>query len=94
MVISAQSIVVAVSEQLSSNVGGQAVVLHVNSGKYFGFEAVGARIWELIQQPRRVSEIRDVVLREYDADPAECEPDVLAFLQQIQEAGLIEVRDA
>ena len=94
MAISVQSVVVAVSEKLSSQVGGDAVVLDMQSGKYFGFEAVGARIWELVQQPRKVSDIRDAVLREYDADPAECERDLLAFLQQMQEAGLIEVKDA
>ena len=94
MAISAQSVVVAVSEKLSSQLGGDAVVLDMQSGKYFGFEAVGARIWELVQQPRKVSDIRDALLHEYDADPAECERDLLAFLQQVQEAGLIEVKDA
>ena len=94
MAISVQSVVVAVSEKLSSQVGGDAVVLDMQSGKYFGLEGVGARIWELVQQPRKVSEIRDAVLSEYDADPAECERDLLAFLRQVQEAGLIEVKDA
>lgn len=92
--ISTDSVVTAVRDQFTSGLGGDAVVLDMQSGKYFGFEAVGARIWELVQQPRKVSEIRDVVLSEYDADPAECERDLLAFLQQAQEAGLIEVKDA
>ena len=92
--ISTDSVVTAVRDQLTSGLDGEAVVLDVNSGKYFGFEAVGARIWELLQQPRKVSEIRDAMLREYHVDLAECERDLLAFLQHIQEAGLIEVKDA
>jgi hypothetical protein len=92
--ISTDSVVKAVREQLTSGLEGESVVLHLDSGKYFGFEAVGARIWELLQHPRKVSDIRDAVLREYDADPAGCERDLLAFLQEMQEAGLIEVKDA
>ena len=92
--ISTDSVVKAVREQLTSGLEGESVVLHLDSGKYFGFEAVGARIWELLQHPRKVSDIRDAVLREYDADPAGCERDLLAFLREMQEAGLIEVEDA
>jgi hypothetical protein len=94
MTISTESIVVAVNEQLSCDLQGEAVVLHLNSGKYFGFEAVAALIWSLVQQPRRVGEIRDAVLERYDVAQTVFERDLLDFLNELQEAGLIEVKDA
>ena len=94
MAILEESIVVAVQGQLSCDLQGEAVVLHLNSGKYFGFEAVAALIWSLVQQPRRVGEIRDAVLEQYDVARTVFERDLLDFLNELQEAGLIEVKDA
>jgi hypothetical protein len=56
-------------------------------------DAVGARIWELIQDPRTVNEIRDALLEEYDVEMERCERDLLAFLDQLAAETLIEVRD-
>jgi hypothetical protein len=94
MTILEESIVVAVQGQLSCDLQGEAVVLHLNSGKYFGFEAVATLIWSLVQQPRRVGEIRDAVLEQYDVARTVFERDLLDFLSELQEAGLIEVKDA
>ncbi len=49
------------------------------SGVYYGLNAVGASIWNLLQQPRTVSEIRDAILGEYEAEPQQCERDLLTL---------------
>jgi hypothetical protein len=54
---------------------------------------VGASIWKLIQEPRKVSEIRDAILKEYDVEPDRCETDLLALLQELLEKELIEVKN-
>jgi hypothetical protein len=60
---------------------------------YYGLDQVGSRIWELVREPIRVSDLRDAIEREYDVDPQQCETDVLAFLRELAFKGLIEVRD-
>jgi hypothetical protein len=60
---------------------------------YYGLDAVGARIWSLIQEPRTVNEIRDILLEEYEVEPERCERDLLALLQKLADEGLIEVKD-
>jgi len=89
--ISPQSVVVAGKDQVSSDLAGEAVILHVRSGKYYGLANVGARIWHLLQEPATVSDIRDVIMREYDVSPDRCEEDVLILLGQLAEEGLVEV---
>jgi hypothetical protein len=85
---------VAVSEnQVSSDLGSEIACLNLKSGIYYGLDAVGARIWELIQEPRTVNEIRDAILEEYDVEPERCERDLLAFLDQLAAEDLIKVRD-
>ncbi|MGZ4905676.1 MAG: PqqD family peptide modification chaperone [Halobacteriota archaeon] len=61
-------------------------------GAYYSLDALGARIWALIQQPRTVREVRDVLLEEYDCEPDLCERGLLAFLQQLAAHELITIR--
>jgi Coenzyme PQQ synthesis protein D (PqqD) len=39
------------------------VVFDLKSSVYYGLDTVGARIWNLIQVPRAVNEIRDILLK-------------------------------
>jgi len=89
--IAAYSSVVAVKEQVSSDLAGEAVILNLKSGVYHNLNAVGASIWNLIQEPRTVNEIRDALLVEYDVESEQCEYELLALLQQLEAGGLIEV---
>lgn len=50
---------------------------------------VGARIWELIDGKRRVEEIRDLILAEFEVSQGEAEEDLLTLLQQFTEIGAI-----
>ena len=89
--ISVTSIVAATRDQVSSDVGGETILLSMESAMYYGLDSVGARIWELLREPVRVSEIRDVIATEYDVEIERCESDVLAFLKELAAKGLIEV---
>ena len=59
---------------------------------YFGLNAVGARIWNLIQEPRTMQDIRDLLLEEYEVDREHCENDLLALLHRLAAEGLAEVK--
>ena len=91
--ISISSVVVAAKDQVSSDLGEEVVVLDLKNGVYYGLDAVGARIWNLIQEPKAVNEIRDVLLDEYEVEPEHCERDLLALLEELVAENLVEVRD-
>jgi len=92
-VISERSTVMAAKHQVSSDLGGEVAILDLGAGMYYGLDEVGARIWELIQEPRTVREVQDIILEEYDVDPASGKGDVLALLRELADKGLVEVRD-
>jgi len=92
--ISKASTIVAIKDQLSADLKGEAVILNCVNGVYYGLNEVGNVIWAFVQQPRKVAEITAKIENEYDVAPDVCERDVLALLGQLAEAGLIEVRDA
>lgn len=80
---------VATNEQVSCELGGEAVILHTGRGIYFGLNEVGAEIWNLLQQPRAVPEICEAITKSYAVTPQECERDVHELLKQLSEAGLV-----
>ena len=92
--VSVGSTVVAAKGQVSSDLGGEVAILDLQGGTYYGLDAVGARIWGLIQQPKNVEEIRNTLLSQYEVDQDRCERDLIALLQRLADEGLIEVRDA
>lgn len=77
--------------QISSEINGDAVILNLSSGAYYGLNEVGARIWELLQKNLSLQQIRMTLLDEYDVDAEQCDAELLGILQDLQAAGLIEV---
>jgi Coenzyme PQQ synthesis protein D (PqqD) len=91
--VSGRSIVVAAKEQASCNLADEAILLSLKAGVYYGLNSVGTRIWNLLQEPRSVHEVRDAILEEYDVDPDRCERDLLALLRDLAANGLIQTKD-
>ena len=83
----------AAKDQVSSDLGGEVAILDLKAGVYYGLDAVGAQIWSLIQEPRTVNEIRNILLEEYEVEPERCERDLLVLLQRLADEGIIEVED-
>lgn len=91
--LSRSSIVVAAKDQVSCDLAGEAAILNIRNGVYYGLDPVGARIWQLIQQPRSVDEVRETLVGEYEVEPERCAQDLVALLEQLLAEGLIEVRE-
>ena len=87
------SFVSLMPNQVSCDLAGEKAILHMESGVYYGLNPLGARIWEMIQTPKRVREIRDALLAEYAVDVDQCERDLFALLSELAEARLIQVRN-
>ena len=92
--VTQRSTVVAAKNQLSSDLGGETAILDLKAGMYYGLDDVGTRVWDLVQEPSNVGDIRDRLLEEYDVAPERCERDLLALLQRLADEGLIETQDA
>ncbi|GGE30399.1 hypothetical protein GCM10011391_06270 [Pullulanibacillus camelliae] len=82
---------------IASDMNGEKVLLNVNKGKYFNLGEIGGVIWELLEQPMSIRSIVDQLLSIYAVERATCEQQLLAFLDQLLDEGLIfmhdEVRD-
>jgi hypothetical protein len=84
-------IVVASDQQVSSEFDSEAVVLELGKGVYYGLNAVAARVWTLVQEPVAATAIRDALLADYDVEPARCERELIALLDDMASRDLIRI---
>ena len=87
------SLIKVAKEQVACDLAGEAVILSLKSGQYFGLNEVGTQIWNLIQEPKTVGAVLEAVLQEYDVTPDELEGDVFALLEKMVINELIEVKN-
>ena len=86
------STVLQSKDQLSCDLAGEAALLNMKTGLYYCLNPMGAWIWNLIQQPKTLQELRDSLLKEYEVEPSRCESDLLSLIEQLEAEGLIEVK--
>ncbi|HEY2525706.1 MAG TPA: PqqD family protein [Candidatus Binataceae bacterium] len=92
--IELNSVVMAVADQVSCDLEGEAAVLNLKTGVYYGLDEVGASVWRMLDGPRRVDELVDALLGEYEVDREECQRDVIALLGELAVRGLVEINNA
>lgn len=68
---------------------GEAVILSMETKVLRGLNPVGSRVWELIDGRRDVEEIIGEIVREFDVAAAEAGRDVMGFIQELLDRGLV-----
>lgn len=74
----------------AKQIGDDTVILDLATGTYFGLDTVGARIWQLMQEGKTLSEICDVMVLEYQVSRAALEQDVVQLAETLSARKLIE----
>lgn len=77
---------------LLRDLDGEAVILDLDSGTYFGLNAVGTRMWQLIERHGRLKDVFDELCREYDATADDLERDLLALVGRLADVHLGELQ--
>jgi hypothetical protein len=81
--------VVASTEQVSADMGGEVVILNFRDEVYYGLDEVGAFVWRLLATPRTVAELCDAVTAEFDVDAATCAADLAVLLDGLATRALV-----
>jgi hypothetical protein len=83
-----------IGEMIETEVDGELVALHIDNGTCYGFNGTATRIWAMIEQPKRFSELKEELLREFEVDPDLCEAQLSELLNELAADGLVEIRPA
>ena len=84
----------AVSDHLCCELNGEAVILSIGTGKYYGVNSVGSFIWSLVQQPISFTDIEAALMKEFEVGEEVCRKETTAFLERMKSEGLLSVSHA
>lgn len=73
-------------------IGDEAVLLNLKTEMYLGSDAVGTRMWTVLAEAGSIQAAYDVLLREFDVEPATLRQDLDEYVGKLLEHGLIELQ--
>ncbi|MHB1312596.1 MAG: PqqD family protein [Gemmatimonadaceae bacterium] len=87
--LSLDDTLVVSTDQVAADLSGEVVILGMKEGAYFSVSAVAARVWALLQTPRRLCDIVTTLMSEYDVSAGQCATEVLEFAEDLAARGLV-----
>ena len=79
------------ADALFQEIGGEGVILDLNSSSYFGLDEVGTRIWQLLGEQSPLESVVEQLLAEYEVERGRLESDIADLLGDLAEAGLVRI---
>lgn len=68
---------------------GEAVIFNAQTGIYFGLNAEGTRMWNLLIEHSDVNTVFKILIEEYDITRERLEADLTGLIQQLQSKELL-----
>ena len=72
---------------------GEAIILNLASGIYFGLDEIGTRCWTLVAGAGTLRHAVDVMAGEFDVDRSTLERDLLELVAGLLDKGLVQIKD-
>lgn len=79
---------------LFRDLNGEAVLLNLTDGKYYGLDEVGTRAWALLSESGRLDHTYQILLTEYDVTPDQLQQDLLRLASELLARGLLQLDPA
>ncbi len=67
----------------------ELVIVRPSDGQIRVLNQLGAFIWQAVNGDRSIADLADLVCAEYEVSPEEAQTDVVEFLQQLADEGMI-----
>ncbi len=78
---------------LFRDLAGEAVLLELESGRYYGLNETGTRMWSLLAEHERVEEVLEVLFQEYDAPPERLRQELHQFIATLASRKLLNLHE-
>jgi hypothetical protein len=74
----------------AAQLAGEAVILHLDTKRYYRLNATGAEVWKGIEAGEDRESLVERLVREFTVQPGEAAVEVDRLLERLREAHLIE----
>lgn len=68
---------------LAARAGDEIMMMNATRGTYLGLNAMGARIWDLLAEPREIDWLCEQLVREFEVSEPVCRSEVQTFLDEL-----------
>jgi len=89
MVTQPDTIFSKATDQISADMNGDVAILNLQTKAFFGVAGVAAFIWHQLDEPTDFEKLVTAVVNEFEVEPAQCIPDIAAFLTKLIALGLL-----
>jgi coenzyme PQQ synthesis protein D (PqqD) len=79
---------------IARELSGETVLLNLESGIYYGLDAVGTRVWQLLVQGSTIAGVCETMLDEYEVEPDVLRGDVVRLVGDLRERGIVTPRES
>jgi hypothetical protein len=79
--------------QVSAALDQEAVILSMHDGMYYGLDGVGARIWQLLQQPVTLGEVAATIAAEFEVSESQAFEDLVTLIRDLESKALVSRAD-
>ena len=66
------------------------MLLDMRRGQYYALNPTGAAVWDLLAEPRSVTDLRTALLERFDVAPETLSKDLSDLLDELRRHGLID----
>ncbi len=91
MAVSLDTVARHAKDALWRDLDGEAVIVDLRSGTYFGLDAVGTRIWAGMEKGAPLREVLRGVTESFDVPEEMARADLLRLVETLLAKGLVEV---
>lgn len=74
---------------LFQEIDGEAVLLSLDEGCYYGLDEVGTRVWRMLDEDTEPAQMVAKIVEEYDVEPEQARRDLDALIDDLEKSGLI-----
>lgn len=91
MALETGSTVIRSEGAMTAPVDNEIVILNMASNNYISLDAIGRRIWDLLETEHTVADVCLTLSREFDASEEQIAADIIPFLTELEKDGLVRV---
>ena len=91
--VSIDSIVQRVEDLYFRDASEKSLVFNPKNETCYGLDSIGGEILTMIKRPMQISEIKNIILNEYDVEEEKCESDLISLIQGLEASDIITVQD-
>ena len=81
---------VASRKLAASEINGEAVILSLADGNFYGLNPVAAQVWRWLQEPRTLDQLESLLTAEFNVERDRARQDLTQLLRDLQTRKLIE----